>query len=111
MFFCRHALGPTWPVDLSNLGAAIAYGYVSAAVLTLLRKEGGGRWPEKAAGVTYKDAFTRNYQRWSNMADKSPIDYELNRQAYACRNEAESAEQLAHWLERRIDFLNGVWHR
>ena len=61
--------------------------------------------------VIYRDAFTRNYQRWSNMADKSPLDYELNRQAYACRNEAESAEQLAHWLERRIDFLNGVWHR
>lgn len=59
----------------------------------------------------YEAAFTRNYQRWSNMADKSPLDYELNREAFACRSEAESAEQLAHWLERRIDFLNGVWHK
>lgn len=59
----------------------------------------------------YEAAFTRNYQRWSNMRDKSPLDYELNREAYACKNEKESAEQLAHWLERRIDFLNGVWHR
>ena len=24
---------------------------------------------------------------------------------------AESAEQLAHWLERRIRFLNDYWHR
>ncbi len=58
----------------------------------------------------YEAAFTRNYQRWSNMADKGPIDYELNREAYACQSEAESAEQLAHWLERRIEFLNGFWH-
>lgn len=59
----------------------------------------------------YEAAFTRNYQRWSNMADKSPLDYELNREAFACRSEAESAEQLAHWLERRIEFLNGIWHQ
>lgn len=61
--------------------------------------------------ATYEDAFTRNYERWSNMADKSPLDYELNRQAFACQNEAESAEQLAHWLETRIGFLDGVWHK
>ena len=61
--------------------------------------------------VIYKDAFTRNYERWSNMADKSPLDYELNREAFNCRSEAESAEQLAHWLERRIEFLNGFWHK
>ena len=65
----------------------------------------------RADSKTYEAAFTRNYQRWSNMADKSPLDYELNREAFACRSEAESAEQLAHWLERRIDFLNGYWHR
>jgi len=59
----------------------------------------------------YKSAFTKNYKRWSNMRDKSPIDYELNRQAYACKNEEESAEQLATWLERRIKFMNEVWHK
>ncbi len=59
----------------------------------------------------YEAAFTKNYQRWSNMRDKSPLDYELNREAFACRSEAESAEQLARWLEKRIDWLNGVWHR
>ena len=61
--------------------------------------------------AAYKDAFTRNYRRWSNMDDKAPLDYELNREAFACRNEAESAEQLARWLEKRIAFLNGVWHK
>ena len=40
-----------WPVDLSNLGAAIAYGYASAGVLALQKKQPGGRLAEKAAGV------------------------------------------------------------
>ena len=42
----------SWPVDLSNLGAAVAYGYVSAAALALLRKEKtAGHLAWKAAGV------------------------------------------------------------
>jgi len=49
-FLGRTVIG--WPVDLSNLGAAIVYGYISAAALALLRKEsGGGRFAEKAAGI------------------------------------------------------------
>ena len=41
-----------WPVDLSNLGAAIAYGYISASALVLLKREPeGGRRAEKAAGI------------------------------------------------------------
>jgi len=49
-FLGRTVIG--WPVDLSNLGAAIAYGYTSAAVLVLLKKDkAGGRPTEKAAGV------------------------------------------------------------
>ena len=65
----------------------------------------------RADSAAYEKAFTRNYERWSNMADKAPLDYELNREAFACQSEAESAEQLAHWLEKRLKFLNGVWHR
>ena len=48
-FLGRTVIG--WPIDLSNLGAAIAYGYTSAAVLMLLKKEkNGGRPLEKASG-------------------------------------------------------------
>ena len=65
----------------------------------------------RADSKTYKTEFNKNYQRWSNMRDKSPLDYELNREAFACKNEAESAEQLAHWLEKRIAFMNEVWHK
>ena len=51
-FLGRTVIG--WPVDLSNLGAAIAYGYISAAALVLLKKnkEGGrGRLAERVAGI------------------------------------------------------------
>ena len=65
----------------------------------------------RADSKKYKSAFTKNYKRWSNMSNKAPLDYELNREAFACKNEEESAEQLARWLEKRIDFMNGVWHR
>ena len=48
-FLGRTVIG--WPVDLSNLGAAVAYGYISAAALALLKREpDGGRFAEKAAG-------------------------------------------------------------
>ena len=48
-FLGRTVIG--WPVDLSNLGAAIAYGYTSAAVLALLKRQGGHHPAEKAAGI------------------------------------------------------------
>ena len=47
-FLGRTVIG--WPVDVSNLGAAVAYGYTSAAALALLRREPGGRLAERAAG-------------------------------------------------------------
>ena len=37
-FFGRTVTG--WPIDVSNLGAAIAYGYVSAAAYAIARREG-----------------------------------------------------------------------
>ena len=49
-FLGRTVIG--WPVDLSNLGAAIAYGYISAVALVLLRRtKGRGYTVEKSAGV------------------------------------------------------------
>ena len=42
----------SWPVDVSNLGAAVAYGYTSAAVFALARHKNGYRFlAQKAAGV------------------------------------------------------------
>ena len=49
-FLGRTVIG--WPVDLSNMGAAIAYGYISAAVIVLVGKEkDGDHLAEKSAGV------------------------------------------------------------
>jgi signal transduction histidine kinase/CheY-like chemotaxis protein len=49
-FLGRTVIG--WPVDLANFGAAIAYGYTSAAVLALAgRNKAGGGAAERAAGI------------------------------------------------------------
>ena len=48
-FFGRTVIG--WPVDVSNLGAVIAYGYTSAVALKYARKAQGGETFAKAAGL------------------------------------------------------------
>ena len=49
-FLGRTVIG--WPVDVSNLGAAIFYGYISAVALARLKRDPrGGRPAEKAAAV------------------------------------------------------------
>ncbi|MBQ6007916.1 MAG: APC family permease [Kiritimatiellae bacterium] len=54
-FFGRTVTG--WPVDVSSLGAAIAYGYVSAAAYAVARREGAGGWAAGAAGVEMLKKF------------------------------------------------------
>ena len=54
-FFGRTVTG--WPVDVSSLGAAIAYGYVSAAACAVARREGAGGWAAGAAGVVLAAVF------------------------------------------------------
>ena len=48
-FLGRTVIG--WPVDLSNLGAAIVYGYISATEFALCRKETSARPAEQIAGI------------------------------------------------------------
>ena len=48
-FLGRTVIG--WPVDLANFGAAIAYGYTSAAVLALAGRNKAGGAAERAAGI------------------------------------------------------------
>ena len=57
-FFGRTVTG--WSVDASSLGAAIAYGYVSAAAYVIARREGGDRFVRLAglAGVVMAIAFS-----------------------------------------------------
>ena len=58
----------------------------------------------------YKDAFTRNYQRWNNLADKSAYEGELSRDSAKCKTHAEASEHLLGWLTARVKFLNDYWH-
>ena len=49
-FLGRTVIG--WPVDVSNLGAAVAYGYISAVALALNREtRGGGRIRARVVGT------------------------------------------------------------
>ena len=48
-FLGRTVIG--WPVDVSNLGAAVAYGYVSAAAYAIARREGDRNAVVRAAGI------------------------------------------------------------
>lgn len=57
----------------------------------------------------YSDAFTRNYEKWNNLAHSSFVN-ELSRQAAACKTHAEAADQLLKWLQNRVAFLNEQWH-
>ena len=57
----------------------------------------------------YSDAFTRNYEKWDNIAHSS-FSGELSRQAAACKTHAEAAAQMLEWLQNRVDFLNEQWH-
>ena len=59
----------------------------------------------------YYTEFSANYDRWSNMKDKSAIEGELNKNTAALKNQTEAAEQLASWLETRVAYLNGYWHK
>ena len=60
---------------------------------------------------TYKEAFERNARRWDHLWENPDMIYELNAESIACRTEAQAAEQLAGWLEKRIRFLNDTWHQ
>ena len=56
-------------------------------------------------------AYDRNYERWDFNENLAIIGTEYSRRAAACRNRSESASYLLEWLRKRIDFLNGYWHK
>jgi hypothetical protein len=59
----------------------------------------------------YSSAFDRNYERWNNLRDKSEFGSELSSAAFRCKTHKEAADYLADWLQKRVDFLNGYWHK
>ena len=59
----------------------------------------------------YKDEFKRNYDKWNNIIENDDFAAELSEPAAECKNEAEAAEFLAQWLEKRVEFLNSQWHK
>lgn len=58
-----------------------------------------------------QDAFIRNYNKWNNIINNEPFAKELSAPAAACKTQAEAADFLLEWLQSRVEFLNGQWHK
>lgn len=56
-------------------------------------------------------AFTRNYDKWDNIVHNEAFAAELSYSASKCSNQTEAADFLINWLNARIEFMNGVWHK
>ena len=61
--------------------------------------------------LAYQDAFLRNYDKWDNIINNGAIVSELSEPAAACKTQAEAADFLLVWLQSRVEFLNGQWHK
>ena len=59
----------------------------------------------------YKTAFERNYSKWNNIIDNDDIINELSERSAKCRDQQDAADYLDEWLNARIAYLNGYWHK
>ena len=59
--------------------------------------------------TTYEECFTRNYVRWDNIRNNHSVAMELSAPAAACKTQAEAADFLLDWLNKRVEFINSVW--
>lgn len=59
--------------------------------------------------TTYEECFTRNYVRWDNIRNNHSFAMELSAPAAACKTQAEAADFLLDWLNKRVEFINSVW--
>lgn len=59
----------------------------------------------------YQPAFERNIKRWGENFLNDSVADELSDGSAKCKNEKESAEYLASWIETRVEFLNDYWHK
>ena len=55
-------------------------------------------------------AFDRNDDRWDNIRHNDDAG-EWCWASAACKTEREAAVYLKDWLEKRVDFMNGCWHK
>ena len=58
----------------------------------------------------YAPAFDRNYEKWDNIIHNEAGN-ELSRGAAACKTQAECAAYFSDWLTKRVEFMNGCWHK
>ena len=58
----------------------------------------------------YEAAFKRNYDKWNNIRENAAAS-EWSKKAAACKDQKQAADFLRSWLESRVEFLNGEWHK
>ena len=59
----------------------------------------------------YSEVFERNYDKWDNIRKNDSFVHELSKPAAECKNHEEAADFLKEWLENRVEFLNGEFHK
>ena len=59
----------------------------------------------------YSEMFERNYDKWDNIRKNDSFINELSEPAAKCKNHEEAADYLKEWLEKRVEFLNGEFHK
>ena len=63
-----------------------------------------------ADAAQLRSEFNKNYAKWDNIRYRHAFEHELSEPAKNCRTEAEAAEFLQEWIDRRVSFLNSQWH-
>jgi len=58
---------------------------------------------------TYGKAFENSYQRWGE-SHYFDLSFELAPEIMELQSQAEQAEFVAQWLEKRIQFINNYWN-
>lgn len=59
----------------------------------------------------YRSNFNRNFLKWDNLADTPKFTKDPNETTSKSRTHTAAVKFLKKWLEARVEFLNGEWHK
>lgn len=60
----------------------------------------------------WNDAFIKNNSRWEGtLGVRTDFAAELTHEARTAKTQKEAADYMKSWLSKRVDFLNGYWHK
>ena len=59
----------------------------------------------------YRDNINRNYLKWDNLSNTPKFTTDPNETTSKSRTFTAAVKFLKKWLEARVEFLNGEWHK